>query len=146
MSDPHISYIDMDAADARRGGTTRVAKCLCGWVGPERGTIAMAADDAQEHEKRPEPLAKLVIDARDLKEALYESVCEIIGGDYQITEVDGNMRRHADQFAKRIYAHAAIVSIGDLDKAITEIEFFSGEYSVAKALPILTSLKGPKRP
>lgn len=139
--DPHICYIDMDAADARRGGTTRIAKCICGWVGPERGTFDLAADDAKQHELRPEPLAKLVIDARDLKQALYESVCEIIGGVYQITEVDGNMGRHADAFAQRIYERAGIVPIDGLDEAIKEIEFFSGEYPVAKALTILTALK-----
>lgn len=46
----HIASIAVDLESVRRGGSCRTAVCTCGWVGPERATLEMAADDAMEHE------------------------------------------------------------------------------------------------
>lgn len=47
----HVASIDVDYEAVRRGGSCRTAVCTCGWVGPERATLEMAADDAMEHER-----------------------------------------------------------------------------------------------
>ena len=47
----HHAYIEADFESMRRGGSSRTAKCLCGWEGPERGTLELAADDALIHEQ-----------------------------------------------------------------------------------------------
>jgi len=47
----HVASIEIDQWSLRRGGTTRKAVCICGWRGPERGTVELAADDALLHEK-----------------------------------------------------------------------------------------------
>jgi hypothetical protein len=49
--DRHVSSIINDAESFRRGGSTRIASCTCGWVGPQRSTMELAADDAIEHER-----------------------------------------------------------------------------------------------
>jgi hypothetical protein len=49
----HIASITIDWESTRRGGTTRNAVCSCGWIGPERGTLTLAADDAMLHERNP---------------------------------------------------------------------------------------------
>lgn len=51
----HITYVELNQESVRRGGTSRTAICLCGWVGPERGTIELAGDDAFQHERRQAP-------------------------------------------------------------------------------------------
>lgn len=47
----HVARVDSDQESVRRGGSTRTAACSCGWVGPQRSTLALAADDATEHER-----------------------------------------------------------------------------------------------
>ena len=49
--DRHVSSILNDAESFHRGGSTRIATCTCGWIGPQRSTLELAADDAIEHEK-----------------------------------------------------------------------------------------------
>ena len=46
----HIAHIDRLLDSLHRGGSCRVAVCTCGWHGPERGTLELAADDALTHE------------------------------------------------------------------------------------------------
>lgn len=47
----HVTRVDVDFSSVKRGGSTRAAACLCGWRGPERGTMDLAADDALAHER-----------------------------------------------------------------------------------------------
>ena len=47
----HIAYVDVDLESIARGGSTRTAACRCGWRGPERATLDLAADDALTHER-----------------------------------------------------------------------------------------------
>lgn len=47
----HVTGVEVDKVSLRRGGSCRVAACACGWFGPERSTMELAADDALEHEK-----------------------------------------------------------------------------------------------
>lgn len=51
LPDRHVSSVINDAESFRRGGSTRIAACTCGWIGPQRSTMELAADDAIEHEK-----------------------------------------------------------------------------------------------
>ena len=46
----HLAYVEADFESMRRGGSCRTASCLCGWKGPQRGTLELAADDALMHE------------------------------------------------------------------------------------------------
>lgn len=46
----HVAYIEADFVSLRRGGSCRTATCICGWTGPERGTLELATDDALIHE------------------------------------------------------------------------------------------------
>ena len=48
---PHLAFIAIDMASVRRGGSSRKARCICGWSGPERGTLEIVTDDATQHEK-----------------------------------------------------------------------------------------------
>lgn len=47
----HCSYIEPDPESLLRGGSSRTATCICGWRGPHRGTLELAADDALTHER-----------------------------------------------------------------------------------------------
>lgn len=47
----HVTSVVVDLESVRRGGTTRTAACACGWTGPQRGTMELAADDALSHER-----------------------------------------------------------------------------------------------
>jgi hypothetical protein len=47
----HLAYVEADFESMRRGGSCRTAACLCGWRGPERATLDLAADDALTHER-----------------------------------------------------------------------------------------------
>lgn len=47
----HLAYIEADFESWRRGGSCRAAVCLCGWRGPQRATLELAADDALVHER-----------------------------------------------------------------------------------------------
>ncbi len=47
----HFASIETDLESVRRGGSTRTALCTCGWRGPQRATIELAADDALIHER-----------------------------------------------------------------------------------------------
>jgi hypothetical protein len=58
--DRHVSSVINDAESFRRGGSTRTAACTCGWIGPQRSTMASAADDAIEHERSPDPVVGLL--------------------------------------------------------------------------------------
>jgi hypothetical protein len=49
----HLVHIASDAESLRRGGSTRTAVCRCGWRGPQRATLELAADDALIHEDSP---------------------------------------------------------------------------------------------
>ncbi len=49
----HITSVEVDVESLRRGGSSRSAACGCGWRGPERSTMAVAADDALAHEEDP---------------------------------------------------------------------------------------------
>jgi hypothetical protein len=52
QSEPrHVTYIEVDLELCLRGSTTRIARCICEWRGPERGSIELAADDALTHER-----------------------------------------------------------------------------------------------
>ena len=46
----HLAYVEPDFESMHRGGSCRTAVCLCGWKGPERGTLELAVDDALIHE------------------------------------------------------------------------------------------------
>jgi hypothetical protein len=46
----HIASIEAHPDSLRRGGSTRTAICNCGWRGPQRASIELAADDALTHE------------------------------------------------------------------------------------------------
>lgn len=47
----HVATIER-VPDPQPTGTTRRAVCgACGWRGPERGTMELAADDALGHER-----------------------------------------------------------------------------------------------
>lgn len=46
----HIASIEADAESLQRGGSCRSAQCTCGWNGPQRSSLELAADDALEHE------------------------------------------------------------------------------------------------
>lgn len=46
----HIAYVAPDIESRRRGGSCRTAACLCGWKGPDRVSLELAAEDALEHE------------------------------------------------------------------------------------------------
>ncbi len=46
----HIAHIKVHKESLRRGGSCRIAVCICGWHGPQRATLEMAADDALIHE------------------------------------------------------------------------------------------------
>jgi|SRR6185436_9033230 len=46
----HVTRIDLDLESVRRGGSGRFAACTCEWHGPDRATLAMAADDTMIHE------------------------------------------------------------------------------------------------
>ncbi len=48
----HIAYVAVDLGSVRRGGLCRTATCVCGWKGPGRSTLELAADDALSHERR----------------------------------------------------------------------------------------------
>jgi len=50
----HVAYVEVDPWSINRGGTTRTAACVCGWRGPERCTLDLAADDALTHERPPQ--------------------------------------------------------------------------------------------
>jgi hypothetical protein len=47
----HLAYVEADFESIGRGGSTRTAVCLCGWKGPQRSTLELAADDALMHER-----------------------------------------------------------------------------------------------
>jgi hypothetical protein len=47
----HLAYVEADFESLRRGGSTRTARCLCGWRGPQRATLELAVDDALMHEQ-----------------------------------------------------------------------------------------------
>jgi hypothetical protein len=47
----HLAYVEVDTESIGRGGSTRTAACLCGWKGPQRSTLELAADDALVHER-----------------------------------------------------------------------------------------------
>jgi uncharacterized short protein YbdD (DUF466 family) len=47
----HLAYVEADFESLRRGGACRTAVCLCGWKGPQRVTLELAADDALLHER-----------------------------------------------------------------------------------------------
>lgn len=47
----HLAYVEADFESLRRGGSCRTATCLCGWKGPQRATLELAADDALMHER-----------------------------------------------------------------------------------------------
>jgi hypothetical protein len=51
--DRHLAYVEPDLESMRRGGSTRMAACICGWRGPQRGSLEMATDDALTHEREP---------------------------------------------------------------------------------------------
>jgi len=53
-SDRHLAYVEADLESFRRGGSTRTAVCLCGWRGPQRGTLELVTDDALTHERSQE--------------------------------------------------------------------------------------------
>ena len=46
-----LAYIEADFESLRRGGSCRTAVCRCGWKGPQRGSLELAADDALLHER-----------------------------------------------------------------------------------------------
>lgn len=46
----HVTGVRVIEESIRRGGSTRTAVCICGWRGPDRGTMTLAADDAETHE------------------------------------------------------------------------------------------------
>ena len=46
----HVTGVRVHEDSVDRGGSTRNAECVCGWCGPERGTMELAADDAVAHE------------------------------------------------------------------------------------------------
>lgn len=71
MTDRHITSIMLDAESFQRGGSTRIAQCVCGWNGPERGTMQLAADDALEHESPEMPGAF---------DEVWGAYCERLGG------------------------------------------------------------------
>ncbi|HSX22564.1 MAG TPA: hypothetical protein VLE97_07310 [Gaiellaceae bacterium] len=48
----HVARVEIDLESYRRGGSCRTAACACGWRGPERGTLELAADDAIGHERK----------------------------------------------------------------------------------------------
>lgn len=45
----HGTSIVANFESFRRGGSTRTARCSCGWIGPQRSTIEMVEDDADVH-------------------------------------------------------------------------------------------------
>ena len=50
----HLAYIEADFESMYRGGSCRMAACLCGWKGPQRpqrATLELAVDDALIHER-----------------------------------------------------------------------------------------------
>jgi hypothetical protein len=47
----HVAYVEAVSESLRRGGSTRIAACLCGWRGPERAPLELAVDDALMHEQ-----------------------------------------------------------------------------------------------
>lgn len=47
----HLAHVEPISASYRRGGSSRTARCTCGWKGPERATLDLAADDAISHER-----------------------------------------------------------------------------------------------
>lgn len=49
--DRHVARVESDQESIRRGGSCRTAACSCGWVGPQRSSLALAVDDATTHEK-----------------------------------------------------------------------------------------------
>ena len=51
----HLACIEHDVESLRRGGSCRTAVCLCGWKGPQRATLELAADDALTHERTASP-------------------------------------------------------------------------------------------
>ncbi len=46
----HITSVRIIAESIARGESARKATCTCGWAGPERATMTLAADDANQHE------------------------------------------------------------------------------------------------
>jgi hypothetical protein len=48
----HVVGIRVDHDSVKRGGTCRVAVCVCGWFGPQRSSLEIAVDDAHAHEGR----------------------------------------------------------------------------------------------
>lgn len=52
----HLVYIEADFDSFRRGGSSREAVCVCGWRGPQRGTLELVVDDALEHERESRAL------------------------------------------------------------------------------------------
>ena len=53
----HAAYIEHDLEPLRRGGLcSRTALCVCGWRGPQRATLELAADDALMHERSALPV------------------------------------------------------------------------------------------
>ncbi len=51
MNTRHLAYVEVDLESISHRGSTRTATCGCGWRGPERGTLELAADDALTHER-----------------------------------------------------------------------------------------------
>jgi hypothetical protein len=47
----HVARVEIDLESFSRGGSSRTATCSCGWRGPDRGTLELAADDALLHER-----------------------------------------------------------------------------------------------
>ncbi len=45
----HVATIERVVSKSNLS-TARRAKCICGWQGPERGTLEMSSDDAKLHE------------------------------------------------------------------------------------------------
>lgn len=56
----HLAYVEADFESMRRGGSCRTAMCLCGWKGPQRGTLELAVDDALTHEQSTFCIAETV--------------------------------------------------------------------------------------
>ena len=50
-SEHHLAYVEVDSESLHRGGSCRTAVCLCGWKGPQRGTLELVTDDALMHER-----------------------------------------------------------------------------------------------
>lgn len=106
----HITHIEADPESLRRGGSCRTAACTCGWRGPQRGTMVLAADDALSHEgvadhKPPAGASPLEVVTGPARRRGAGDAYQ--GNDAPLTAAEGELLRRASHPAMKFACAAA---------------------------------------